>query len=71
MTSCRRSGACLARTGGSGCIGFREFVNAGFTELAEHGLSFYDLEADVRCFNAILPRIRIIPLEEFDPVAFL
>jgi putative heme uptake system protein len=54
-----------------GLIGFREFVNAGFTELAEHGLSFYDLEADVRCFNAILPRIRIIPLEEFDPVAFL
>ena len=54
-----------------GLIGFREFVNVGFDELAEQGLAFYDLEDDVRCFNAILPRIRIIPLDEFDPVAFL
>ncbi|HTY72113.1 MAG TPA: NYN domain-containing protein [Actinomycetes bacterium] len=54
-----------------GLIGFREFVNAGFTELAEQGLRVYDLETDVRCFNTALPRVRIIPLEEFDPLAYL
>jgi putative heme uptake system protein len=54
-----------------GLIGFREFVNTGFAELAEQGLQFFDLEGDVRCFNALLPRVRIIPLEEFDPVAYL
>ena len=54
-----------------GLIGFREFINAGFSELSEAGLEFFDLESDVRCFNAILPRVRIIPLDEFDPVAYL
>ena len=36
---------------------------------ARPGSQFFDLESDVRCFNAILPRVRIIPLDEFDPVA--
>lgn len=54
-----------------GLIGFREFVNAGFAELAEQGLKFFDIETDVRCFNALLPRVRIIPLDEFDPLDYL
>lgn len=52
-----------------GVLGFREFVNAGFTEL--EGLEVHDLELDVRAFTVPLPRVRIIPLDEFDPVAFL
>lgn len=52
-------------------IGFKEFRNAGFVELEEQGLQFHDLEYDVGAFNARLPRLRIIPIEEFDPLAFL
>ncbi|HQR26566.1 MAG TPA: NYN domain-containing protein [Nocardioides sp.] len=54
-----------------GLMAFPEFRNRGFMALAERGLEFYDLEADVKAFNVTLPRIRIIPIEEFDPVAFL
>ena len=35
------------------------------------GVTHFDLEYDVRAFNAELPRVRIIPLEEFDPTYFL
>ena len=35
------------------------------------GVQVHDLEDDVRAFNVSLPRVRIIPLEEFDPEAFL
>ena len=34
-------------------------------------MTVYDLEADVQAFNTTLPRVRIIPLDEFDPEAFL
>ncbi|MGO1317215.1 MAG: NYN domain-containing protein [Cellulomonadaceae bacterium] len=54
-----------------GVLCFREFVNARMAELAERGLGFYDLEHDINAFNAPLPRVRIIPIEEFDPVFFL
>jgi uncharacterized protein len=54
-----------------GVLGFREFVSAGFTELAAAGLRSYDLEDEVGCFTAPLPRVRIIPLEHFDPTRFL
>ena len=54
-----------------GVLGFREFVNAGFAELAAQGLSLFDLEHDVACFSAPLPRVRVIPLAEFDPVLYL
>jgi uncharacterized protein len=30
-----------------------------------------DLEDDVHAFTAPLPRVRIIPLESFDPIQFL
>lgn len=52
-------------------LAFREFRNAGFVPLFERGLEFHDLEYDVKAFNDKLPRIRIIPIDEFDPRDFL
>ncbi|MFC6287112.1 NYN domain-containing protein [Nocardioides sp. GCM10027113] len=54
-----------------GVIGFVEFRNAGFVELVDEGLETFDLEYDVQAFNAQLPRVRIIPIDEFDPGEFL
>ena len=54
-----------------GIVGFREFMNLQFSDLAVDGLEFFDLEGDVGAFNVALPRIRVIPIEDFDPVAFL
>jgi uncharacterized protein len=54
-----------------GVIGFSEFRNQTFLDLAEHGLEFFDLEYEVKAFNAQLPRVRIIPIDEFDPTQFL
>jgi uncharacterized protein len=54
-----------------GLLGFREFVNSRFGGLIDDGLAFFDLEDDVDCFTAPLPRVRIIPLERFDPERFL
>ena len=54
-----------------GLLGFREFVNLRFSELEEKGLQVFDLEDDVRCFTGVLPRVRVIPIDEFDPVRFL
>jgi uncharacterized protein len=52
-----------------GILGLREFVNSGFVDL--DGVELHDLELDVRAFTVPLPRVRIIPLDEFDPVAYL
>jgi uncharacterized protein len=49
-------------------LALREFANAQFTAL---GIRIHDLEHDVGAFNVTLPRVRIIPLEEFDPEQFL
>ncbi|MCL2594524.1 MAG: NYN domain-containing protein [Promicromonosporaceae bacterium] len=54
-----------------GLLAFREFVNAHFAELTARGLETFDLEADANAFTTMLPRIRIIPLEEFDPLRYL
>ena len=54
-----------------GIVGFREFMNLQFSELATEGLQFFDLESDVGAFNVVLPRVRVISIEEFDPVAYL
>jgi uncharacterized protein len=54
-----------------GLLGFREFVSSSFTDLADAGLATFDLEDQVGCFTTPLPRVRIIPLEQFDPVRFL
>ena len=54
-----------------GVVGFTEFFNAGFAELAGSGLELFDLEFDAGCFTSVLPRVRIIPVGSFDPEAFL
>lgn len=54
-----------------GIVGFAEFMNLQFADLASKGLKFFDLETTVGAFNVVLPRVRVIPLDEFDPVAFL
>lgn len=54
-----------------GLVAFEEFRNSGFTELVGRGMEFYDLEHDTRAFNSTLPRMRIIPIEDFDPAQFL
>ena len=70
-TSTRRCPRCSAGVGGSGCSASSEFVNLRFAELAEQGLKIFDLEDDVRCFTGVLPRVRVIAIEDFDPVRFL
>ncbi|AWB92827.1 NYN domain-containing protein [Aeromicrobium chenweiae] len=52
-------------------LAFREFRSAGFVPLIDRGLEFHDLEYDVQAFNTRLPRIRVIPIAEFDPREFL
>jgi uncharacterized protein len=52
-------------------IGFREFVASSYRELEARGLEIFDLEGDVHAFNTPLPRVRIIPITEFDPANYL
>jgi putative heme uptake system protein len=52
-------------------LGFREFLSGRLAELEQHGMGFVDLELDVEAFNVPLPRLRIIPLDEFVPETFL
>ena len=54
-----------------GILCFREFLNAQLAALEGEGLTVYDLESDVKAFTIPLPRVCIIPLEDFDPLAFL
>ena len=54
-----------------GLVGFREFMSGALTELTGAGLELYDLEDDVGAFTVPLPRIRVIPIERFDPWALL
>jgi uncharacterized protein len=49
-------------------LGFPELMSGVYAELGVHT---YDLEYDVKAFNQRLPRIRVIPLDEFDPEEFL
>ena len=52
-------------------VGFSEYRHRGFAELAERGVELIDLEHDVHAFKVRLPRVRIIPIAEFDPLEFL
>ncbi|QWC86809.1 NYN domain-containing protein [Nocardioidaceae bacterium] len=52
-------------------IGFTEFRNAGFNDLKARGVELIDLEYDVQAFRTPLPRVRIIPIDEFDPTQFI
>ncbi|MEY2533348.1 MAG: putative heme uptake system protein [bacterium] len=65
--------AALLRDGARrvGVIGFRELISTALAELTADGLELYDLEDDVRAFTVALPRIRVIPIESFDPWTLL
>ena len=52
-------------------VGFTEFRNSTLTALGSRGLELVDLEYDADAFTAPLPRVRIIPIDEFDPLEFL
>ncbi len=54
-----------------GLLGFRELMSGALTELTAEGLELYDLEDDVGAFTVTLPRIRVIPIERFDPWSLL
>ncbi|MGN6781023.1 MAG: NYN domain-containing protein [Marmoricola sp.] len=51
-----------------GLIALREYASAQYAAL---DIRLHDLEYDVGAFNEPLPRVRIIPLDEFDPTTFL
>lgn len=52
-----------------GIMAFEEFRSSAFAELP--GIQFFDLEYDVQAFDAVLPRVRIIAIDDFDPAQFL
>jgi len=52
-------------------LGFREFLNGSLAGLTDQGLRIHDLEHDVKAFTVPLPRVRAIPLEDFDPLPYL
>ncbi|WP_068249429.1 NYN domain-containing protein [Janibacter corallicola] len=52
-----------------GIVGFGEFMATGLREI--EGMEFFDLEYDVRVFTSRLPRVRVIPIEQFDPLEFI
>jgi putative heme uptake system protein len=54
-----------------GVIGFRELISTALAELTDEGLELFDLEDDVGAFTVALPRIRVIPIERFDPWTLL
>jgi putative heme uptake system protein len=51
-----------------GLLALREFVSNQLTGL---DIPLFDLEDDVAAFNTVLPRVRIISLDDFDPERFL
>jgi putative heme uptake system protein len=54
-----------------GLLGFRELVSTALGELVAEGLELYDLEDDVDAFTVTLPRLRVVPIEQFDPWSLL
>lgn len=54
-----------------GLVGFEEFLSGGLRDLRARGVEFFDLESKVGAFNEKLPRVRIIPIDQFDPNDFL
>ena len=54
-----------------GVLGFRELISSAYEPLVGEGLALFDLESDARAFNVLLPRMRVIDLDDFDPAEFL
>jgi len=53
-----------------GLLAFPEMANGGYSSLGD-GFEIFDLEDKVGCFNQVLPRVRIIDVDDFDPAAYL
>jgi uncharacterized protein len=51
-----------------GVMALREYASMQFSAL---GIQIHDLEHDVEAFKVPLPRVRVIPLDDFDPDYFL
>jgi uncharacterized protein len=54
-----------------GILGFRELISSSLQDLASDGLEIFDLEDDVGAFTVSLPRLRVIPIDQFDPWSLL
>lgn len=52
-----------------GVLGFDEYVSQLLRE--DSRIEVLDIEHDAQAFTVALPRLRIIPIGEFDPTAFL
>ena len=53
-----------------GILAFQEYLSGDYLDL--EGISLYDLEDDADAFaGGPLPRVRVIPIEDFDPRRFL
>ena len=52
-----------------GLLGFNEFMAGGLRDV--DGMEFFDLEYDVAAFNTRLPRVRVIAIDEFNPLDFI
>ncbi|MEE1650403.1 NYN domain-containing protein [Brachybacterium sp. J144] len=50
-------------------VGFTEFMSGDLREIP--GVELHDLEYDVQAFTSRLPRVRIIEIDEFDPLEFI
>lgn len=61
----------LAATPGrrTAVFGFQEFMASGLRAIP--GIEVFDLEYDVNAFTSSLPRIRIIEIDEFNPLDFI
>lgn len=53
-----------------GLLAFPELTSGRYSSLGE-GFEIFDLEEHVGCFNQVLPRLRIIDVDHFDPTAYL
>lgn len=53
----------------TGIVGFQEFMSSDLRAIP--GIEFFDLEYDVAAFTSRLPRVRIIDIDEFDPLEFI
>ncbi|EEJ53101.1 NYN domain-containing protein [Mobiluncus mulieris] len=52
-------------------VGFDEFLSGELRSLEEQGLKIIDLEREIHAFNAPLPRIQVINLDDYNPAAFI
>ena len=53
-----------------GVLAFQEYLSGDYLDL--EGVKLYDLEDDAEAFaGGPLPRVRVIPIEDFDPTRFI